>query len=54
VNPDLSADRVDVIVHGAGRLGGALLEPMRNAGHRLGIAGGPSARGRSSGVRNGM
>lgn len=33
--PDLSGEAVDVIVCGAGRFGGALLEPLRQAGHRV-------------------
>ena len=33
--PDLGAEQVDVVVCGAGRFGGALLGPMRDAGHRV-------------------
>jgi hypothetical protein len=32
---DSEAERVDVIVCGAGRLGGSLLDPLRDAGHRV-------------------
>jgi Kef-type K+ transport system membrane component KefB len=33
--PGVSGERVDVIVCGAGRFGGALLGPLRDAGHRV-------------------
>ena len=33
--PDLTREKVDVIVCGAGRFGGALLDPLRDAGHRV-------------------
>ena len=33
--PDAGSEQIDVIVLGAGRFGGALLGPLRDAGHRL-------------------